>query len=154
MVIRIPNIQRTDTFNHSNIIFVWYSAPNCNLLTSTLQVPKFRNNLLIQNITHWWIFLQEDQILTKAIMEKINLAQLIRETRSSEQSFCLKLLVVLPSLSPESRHRPFCEMIKKKLSKQGKQNLYLWKNQACTWKKCLLTYHDLRGLETKRAIVP
>ena len=119
MVIRIPNFQWTDTFNHSNIIFVWYSAPNCNLLASTLQVLKFPNSLLIPYITHLWIFLQEDQMLTQAIMQKINLAQLIRETRSSEQSFCLKLLLVLPSLSPESQHRPFCEMIKKKLSKQG-----------------------------------
>jgi hypothetical protein len=63
--------------------------------------------------------LQEDTILTKAIMEKIDLADLIASCRGNEPTFVFKLLICIPTLSPDSPHRPFCEMIKKKLTVRG-----------------------------------
>ena len=54
-------------------------------------------------------------MVTKAILEKVNLPRLISSLRRDEPEFCFKLILCLPTLEPESPYRPFCEMIKKKL---------------------------------------
>ena len=52
--------------------------------------------------------------MTKAILEKINLAEMIFGLRCEVPSFCFKLIICLPTLSPESPHRAYCELVKKK----------------------------------------
>ena len=60
-------------------------------------------------------------MVTKAILEKVNLPRLISTLRKDEMDFSFKLILCLPALEPESPYRPFCEMIKKKLKGETRE---------------------------------
>lgn len=60
----------------------------------------------------------EDAMVSKAILEKIDIHQIVRDAHPCVDLVQFKLVVCVPSLSSESPHRPFNAMLRRKLSRE------------------------------------
>lgn len=60
----------------------------------------------------------EDTMITKMILEKINVCQILLDARPSDDHIQFKLVICVPNVEGDSPNRPFCEMMRKKFTAQ------------------------------------
>jgi hypothetical protein len=64
----------------------------------------------------------EDTMVTKAILEKIDIHQLLLDSHPCIDVIQFKLVVCVPNVGLDSHRRPFCEMLKRKLTREELKN--------------------------------